>query len=43
MLAEVEMASEDTVVPCPAWLGADVSQDFRYANSNLAKLESPPA
>jgi len=43
--AEIELASEDIVPPSPAWLGAEVTSDLRYANSQLAKtrvLPDPP-
>lgn len=36
-LAEIELSSEDEVFDRPAWLGAEVTQDARYANSALAR------
>ncbi len=35
VLAEVELASEDQAFTRPAWLGAEVTHDSRYYNSNL--------
>ena len=35
--AEVELEAEDQVVDLPDWIGAEVTTDARYANSNLAK------
>lgn len=35
--AEIELPDEKTVFEKPAWLGAEVSGDARYYNSNLAK------
>lgn len=35
VLAEIELPSEDTVFPLPAWAGEEVSADSRYYNSNL--------
>ena len=37
VLAEIELAREDECFACPAWLGAEVSGDPRYYNSNLAQ------
>lgn len=37
VVAEVELPSEDTDFPRPDWLGAEVTQDPRYFNSNLAR------
>ena len=42
VMAEVELASEDTASPTPAWLGEEVSHDFRYSNSQLARSGSVP-
>lgn len=42
VMAEVELASEDTASPTPAWLGEEVSNDFRYSNSQLARSGSVP-
>lgn len=35
IIAEVELESEDAKVELPAWVGAEVSHDPRYFNSNL--------
>ncbi|MDP9902241.1 CYTH domain-containing protein [Variovorax ginsengisoli] len=35
--AEVELPSEDIASPTPAWLGKEVSHDFRYSNAQLAQ------
>lgn len=37
VVAEVELLSEDQVFAHPDWLGAEVTQDARYFNSNLAR------
>lgn len=37
IVAEVELTSPDQVVDLPAWIGAEVSYDSRYYNSNLAR------
>ncbi len=37
VLAEVELASADDRPPLPEWIGAEVSSDPRYFNSNLVK------
>ena len=37
IVAEVELASADQVISLPAWIGAEVSYDPRYQNSNLAR------
>ena len=37
VVAEIELASEDEKIECPAWVGAEVSNDPRYFNSNLLK------
>ena len=37
ILAEVELTEEDQIVELPDWIGEEVSGDFRYFNSNLAK------
>lgn len=34
--AEIELPSEDTLFTKPAWVGADVTDDHRYKNNNLA-------
>jgi len=36
-LAEIELSSEDVIYEKPAWLGEEVSGDYRYSNSNLSK------
>ncbi len=38
VVAELELASEDEAFERPAWLGAEVTHDPRYFNSNLATL-----
>ncbi|MCX5689095.1 MAG: CYTH domain-containing protein, partial [Planctomycetota bacterium] len=35
IIAEVELESEDAKVELPSWVGAEVSHDPRYFNSNL--------
>jgi len=42
VMAEVELDQSAAEVPLPAWLGAEVSHDPRYFNSNLAKCSAPP-
>lgn len=37
VLAEVELSSESEAFDLPPWVGAEVSHDIRYYNSNLAK------
>lgn len=37
IVAEIELATVDEVFVRPPWLGAEVSQDQRYYNSNLAR------
>jgi len=37
-IAELEVASETEAFASPPWLGAEVSGDPRYYNSNLAKV-----
>jgi adenylate cyclase len=36
VLAEVELEAPDAPVDLPPWLGAEVTDDHRYANANLA-------
>lgn len=36
IIAEVEMKSESDAPPLPAWLGREVTGDFRYSNQALA-------
>ncbi|MGI9423871.1 MAG: CYTH domain-containing protein [Hyphomicrobiaceae bacterium] len=35
-LAEVELASEDQDLSLPSWIGAEVTEDSRFYNSNLS-------
>lgn len=37
VVAEIELAAEDTEFYKPAWLGQEVSGDVRYYNANLIK------
>ena len=37
VVAEIELASEDQRFDKPDWIGADVTHDRRYYNSNLAR------
>lgn len=37
VLAEVELPHEDAVFARPGWVGAEVTDDARYFNSNLAQ------
>ncbi len=37
VVAEVELESEDQIYAKPEWVGAEVTEDQRYFNSNLAK------
>jgi adenylate cyclase len=37
IVAEVELTGPDQIVDLPAWVGAEVSYDPRYQNSNLAR------
>jgi adenylate cyclase len=36
VIAEVELTSEDQEIDLPQWVGADVTDDRRYFNSNLS-------
>ncbi len=36
VVAELELSAEDEAFDAPAWLGAEVTHDARYFNSNLA-------
>lgn len=38
ILAEVELVDANQVIVLPHWIGAEVSHDPRYYNSNLAKF-----
>jgi CYTH domain-containing protein len=42
-LAEIELDREDEAFDRPAWLGDEVSEDTRYANSALAAAGRAPA
>lgn len=42
VLAEVELADENQVVPLPEWAGAEVSHDDRYNNASLSRAPAPP-
>ncbi|WPB55755.1 CYTH domain-containing protein [Xylophilus sp. GOD-11R] len=42
VIAEVELASEAIEPPRPAWLGAEVTDDRRYTNAQLAKTRTVP-
>jgi len=35
VVAEIELPSADTVLDLPAWAGREVTDDYRYRNSNL--------
>lgn len=37
VLAELELAAEDQAFVRPVWLGAEVTDDWRYANSSLTR------
>ncbi|MEA5626060.1 CYTH domain-containing protein [Nostoc sp. UHCC 0251] len=37
ILAEVELSDENQQIELPSWIGKEVSDDFRYYNSNLVK------
>lgn len=36
LVAEIELQNEDQVLDKPSWVGDEVSDDYRYFNSNLA-------
>lgn len=38
VVAEIELPSEDAVFAIPKWVGAEVTSDPRYFNSNLSRL-----
>lgn len=40
--AEIELDDEAIEPPAPEWLGAEVTNDLRYANSQLAKTRAIP-
>ncbi|MBD3563443.1 adenylate cyclase, partial [Planktothrix sp. FACHB-1355] len=37
IIAEVELTDENQVIELPDWIGAEVSNEPRYFNANLAK------
>ncbi|MGJ8673802.1 CYTH domain-containing protein [Rubritalea sp.] len=37
IVAEIELSSENEAFEKPLWVGAEVSHDFRYANSHLSE------
>ncbi|MBN7797666.1 CYTH domain-containing protein [Parahaliea mediterranea] len=37
VVAEIELESEDQLVPLPAWVGEEVTGDPRYYNASLAR------
>ena len=37
VLAEIELSSEDVICEKPFWIGEEVSNDYRYCNSNLSE------
>lgn len=37
VVAEVELAAEDENVELPSWIGAEVTDDYRYQNSALSE------
>ncbi|MBK8036292.1 MAG: CYTH domain-containing protein [Verrucomicrobiaceae bacterium] len=37
IIAEIELPSEETAFARPAWLGDEVSHDFRYTNASLSE------
>ena len=43
IIAEVELAHEETTVILPDWLGAEITHDDRYSNFSLAQLEGGTA
>ena len=42
VIAEVELEHEQQAVELPDWVGAEVTQDDRYANASLSRAEGPP-
>lgn len=42
VIAEVEMASEDQVIPLPPWLGREITGDSRFGNYALAHGDGLP-
>lgn len=41
IVAEIELESEDTQFPLPAFAGEEVTADFRYSNFSLSMSEKP--
>ncbi len=37
VLAEIELQSEELIFEKPVWAGEDISNDYRYCNSNLSQ------
>ena len=37
MIAEIELPDEQTTFTIPAWIGEEVTTDFRYSNSSLCE------
>jgi CYTH domain-containing protein len=37
IVAEIELDDENEEFEIPSWLGKEVTADYRYLNSNLAK------
>lgn len=37
VLAEIELSSEHAIYEKPSWIGEDISNDYRYCNSNLSQ------
>lgn len=35
IIAKIELPNENIIFEYPEWLGKDISDDFRFANSNL--------
>jgi len=42
IVAEIELGSENEIFELPRWISKEVSDDKRYYNSNLIKLEQAP-
>jgi CYTH domain-containing protein len=42
VLAEVELADADQAIALPGWVGAEVSDDARFQNANLARATRIP-
>lgn len=36
VIAEIELETKDQAIPCPDWLGEEVTGDARFSNANLA-------